>query len=130
MPLVRAENAGGITVASASTVLRLTVSLTADAAFRTVPLQVEDMPRLFFYMRHTSAAAGQGVSYNCQFAVSDEVSGGQIVPEWLDFQTGVLPFNVPVLLNYELPAKFIRLSLTRVAGSANQTVEIAIGGTQ
>ncbi|MDP3772642.1 MAG: hypothetical protein Q8Q85_00060 [Gemmatimonadales bacterium] len=131
MPVTSVPATGAITIASARSVIRLTVSLTADAAFATRPVAVGNLPRLWFWLRHTTPAAGVGIAVIPQFSVSDTVVAGVVVPEFLNLPiAGPLPFNVPVLLNYVVAAKLVRLALTRVAGSAAQTVEVAYGGTQ
>lgn len=134
MPLQRTEAIGTGSVAAASSVLQLTLTpLTPSATFQTTAVDVADLPRLFFWFRHTNSAAGGGISVTPQWAVVDVHGAGNTVqPDWLDIVPAVIiPFDVPVLLNYNLPAKFIRVQVTLPAGGgATETLKLVYGGTQ
>jgi hypothetical protein len=130
MPLERTETAGQL-IASGTTTYRQNVTLAAATTILTRQVAVLGLPRIFFWLRHTTTAAGVGVSVIPQFSVADVVVAGVSAPEFLDFSAPVvLPFNVPVLLNFLLPAKFIRLSITTTAAAGGQIIQFAYGANQ
>ncbi len=127
MPSARVDGYGMASVASASAVLRLRVPVADGATFRTVPLDVADLPRIFFYIYSTSAT----LTVTPQFSVMDEGIVAGAAPEWLDFSLpgAVLP-GVPLILRFEFPAKFVRLSFTDSGGGGAQSAEVVMAGTQ
>ena len=129
MPLARtSESVGANSIAAASTVYA--DSIVMPIGISTTPfLVVADLPRLFFYVRQTSLAPGAILTVTPQFAVASISAGGPPAPNWLDLGLPIaVPVNVPVLLNYQIAAKFIRVSMS--ASAAGDTVEIVYGGTQ
>lgn len=131
MPMERTESYGTETVAAASTTLRLTLELAGGATFTTFPFDVADLPRIRFWMRHTGTAAGVGVLYTAQYAVGEVAIAGVPALQWLDFApNGVLPFDVPVIVPFDFPAKFVRLTFIVPAVAVTQTIEVVIGATQ
>lgn len=127
MPSITVGNVGKNQVTSAIGTLRRTATLAADAASNSESMLTEGMPRLYFWLRQTVGA--NGATIIPQFSIRATTGVGTPTPEWLDLDAGiVLPFNVPVLLEYHFPAKLIRINMTRFAGQAT-TIEIAMGSS-
>jgi hypothetical protein len=130
MPLRGNESVGFTQVCSAEVVVRRTLVLAADAAAVGETLEVWGMPRLSFWMLQTVGVLG--ATAIAQFGVTT-VAGGLIpILEWLPLNAGgVIPPGglTPLLWNFNFPARYIRLQITRPAGQAT-TVQYVIGASQ
>lgn len=121
MALVNNNTHGFNVVASATTFLRENITILVDppAAATGKEIAILGMPRVTVWARQTvGAVAGQ---FTIQFSISD--NGG--VKEWLDLTAPIVtPLNVPVVSQFQIPAKFIRLVVSRPAGQLT-TIQFA-----
>lgn len=121
MALVNNGTHGFNIVASATTFLRENITILVDppAAATGKDIAILGMPRVTVWALQTvGAVAGQ---FSIQFSISD--NGG--VKEWLDLTAPIVtPLGVPVLSQFQIPAKFIRLTVSRPAGQAT-TIQFA-----
>lgn len=113
MSFVNSNTHGYNLVASATTFLRENITVTVDppGAATGKDIAILGMPRVTVWARQTAGAvSGQ---FSIQFSIAD--NGG--VKEWLDLTPPIVtPLNVPVLFQVTIPAKFIRLAVSRPAG--------------
>jgi hypothetical protein len=109
-------------VASATTFLRENVEILVDppAGYIGRDIAILGMPRVTIWARQSvGAIAGQ---FSIQFSISDSAG----VKEWLDLMPPIAtPFDVPILTQVTVPAKFIRLVATRPGGQAT-TIQFAV----
>ena len=108
---------------------RRTHVLAADAAVETTPLLVYAMPRLTFWFRQTAGALGCTVL--CEFAIRSQDGVGQPAIEWLPLGAPVVinpAILNPTLLTFFMPARLIRVSLTRPVAQAT-TVDVVMAGS-
>ena len=123
MPVNRPTSSGFSQEAAASTNLRRTVSLAADAQSFTDELPVVGLPRLVFWIQQTTL--GNPATAVLQFNVR-MIAGP--APEWLDLGAPfLLTPGVAQRIDVVMPCRAIRLGLTRVAGVAT-SVEVVLGG--
>lgn len=126
MPGARSETSGKL-VAAADNILELHPTYTIAGPNIAGPLDVRGTPRLFFWINRQTA--GGTLTVTPQFAVTDTATAGVIAPRWHDLSAPVVvPYGVPVLLNFTIAAKFIRMvfDVTVVA----QAVDVVYGGHQ
>ena len=107
-------------VSSAQTSFRQELVLSTNAETQSFVLLTLGLPRVQIYLRQTIGAIGASVIP--EFSVSDRAEG---TPQWDPITTPVVtPFMGPVLLNYPLACKQVRISATRPAGQATTLVVI------
>lgn len=123
MPVNRPTSSGFSQEAAAQATLRRTVVLANEGLTFTDELQVIGLPRLVFWLRQTVGA----VPATAQLQFSVRMIAGP-TPEWLDTTAPfLLTVGVPMRFDFALPARAIRLGLTRAPGVAT-TVEVVLAG--
>ena len=122
MPLLNQSAVGSFSVTSpvltkADTVTQYTT------AFDTKELFVDQLPKLVFWAQQTSGT--NPITITPQFAIRAEDGITAPVLDWLDLSAPVLlPAGSPLILNFEIPAQFIRLRFD--APNATQDVKYVI----
>jgi len=109
-------------VASATTFSRETAVLAADppGGYTSREIAILGMPRVTIWARQSVGAIA--AQFSIQFSISDTAG----IKEWLDLTPPIAtPFDVPILTQVTIPAKFIRLVADRPAGQAT-TIEFAL----
>jgi hypothetical protein len=120
MSYVANKTHGYNSVASAVTFDRETLTLAADGLVPGRTIATLGMPRITLWARQANGAfPGQ---FSLQFSIAD--SGG--VHEWLDLTPGIAaPLGVPILQQFTIPAKFIRIVAQRFPGQPS-SIEFAL----
>ena len=122
MPLLNQSSVGSFSVTSpvltkADTVTQYTT------AFDTKELFVDQLPKLVFWAQQISGT--NPITITPQFAIRAEDGITAPVLDWLDLSAPVLlPAGSPLILNFEIPAQFIRLRFD--APNATQDVKYVI----
>lgn len=108
------NGAGSHAVSSAYVTKDYEMTIGTDPIRSSIPLLTGGMPRVFFYLLQTAGAVGSEVIP--EFATQQDDEGDM---KWLPLASPVItPLNVPIILSYNLPTKFIRVSVTRPSGQA------------
>lgn len=116
--------AGSHAVSSANVSKDYEMTLDADAIRPSLYLLTGGMPRVFFYLLQTDGAVATTVVP--EFATQQDEEGNL---KWLPLSAPVLtPLDVPIILSYDLPAKFIRVSATRAPGQATTLQVVLMAG--
>jgi len=129
MPLTRTLGVGSQAAASAVATYRRTITPPDDLVIPTSPLLVYAMPRLTFWFRQLAGVLGCTVLP--EFAVRSVDGLVQPAIEWLPLGPPVVinpaPTN-PTILSFFMPARLVRVSLTRPAGQPT-TVDLVMAGS-
>lgn len=120
MPLLTTSNIGAKTVVSGMVNETRQLTLANAEAFTLGNLACDQLPNLVFYAFQTAGAAQASIS--CEFSLRQ--TEGAITPDFRLLQTLVLPAT-PVILNFQLPCNFIRMTGTSAANATVINVVIA-----
>lgn len=114
MPIINQASAGGVSVNPVFLNRQQTVTGFV-ASTETSFIQVDQLPNLFFYAVQTGGATP--ISITPQFATRQSNTNE---PDFLNLSAPtVMPaLNTPLLLNFLIPATFIRIALTDNSGGA------------
>lgn len=100
----------------------------AGVTTTTVPLQVQALPRLFFYVVST---AGGPYTLEPEFALRGNTNAqGLPAPDFLPLDSPVIYNGTgPILLDYEIPAVYIRLKVTTAPAAPASTFRIVLAAS-
>ena len=128
MPLVRTLGVGSEAAASAVATYRRTLEPAGDPDEFTSSLLVYGMPQLTFWFQQTVGALGCQVQP--EYAVRS-VDALTPVVEWLPLDAAFIinpaPQN-PTLRNYKMPARLIRVRISRPVGQVTR-VQLVMAGS-
>jgi hypothetical protein len=127
MPLLNQSSVGGKSVVSS--LLSRNDTYAFNATILSEPLFVDQLPNLVYWAVQTAGAFPAELVPQVAFT-SVSILGVQSL-DWIDLSAVVVmpPNDIPMLLNFEFPADFIRFKLSQTGPLLNpHTVRVVLAG--